>query len=91
VLSPRIAVHSGAAEQRDGDYFGPTLNRAVQLRAVASFANTPDLIDSMMHKYSTHVYPIHSLVPRRRSSRSQIGLVLAFPHAHRWSTEREPA
>ncbi len=27
----RIAMHSGAAEERDGDYFGPTLNRAARL------------------------------------------------------------
>jgi predicted ATPase/class 3 adenylate cyclase len=31
----RVAVHTGAADQRDGDYFGPTLNRAARLVAVA--------------------------------------------------------
>jgi class 3 adenylate cyclase len=30
----RVAVHTGAADQRDGDYFGPTLNRAARLVAV---------------------------------------------------------
>jgi predicted ATPase/class 3 adenylate cyclase len=27
----RMALHSGEAEERDGDYFGPTLNRAARL------------------------------------------------------------
>ena len=31
----RMALHTGAAEERDGDYFGPTLNRAARLMAVA--------------------------------------------------------
>ena len=28
-----MALHSGAAEQRDGDYYGPALNRAARLMA----------------------------------------------------------
>lgn len=31
----RMAVHTGPAEARDGDFFGPTLNRAARLRAIA--------------------------------------------------------
>ena len=27
-LRVRMGIHTGAAQQRDGDYFGPTLNRA---------------------------------------------------------------
>jgi predicted ATPase/class 3 adenylate cyclase len=34
-LSVRIAVHSGEAEFRDGDYFGAAVNRCARLRAVA--------------------------------------------------------
>lgn len=34
-LPVRMAVHTGPAEARDGDYFGPTLNRAARLRAIA--------------------------------------------------------
>src|SRR5688572_19240340 len=30
-LRVRKALHTGAAEERDGDYFGPTLNRAARL------------------------------------------------------------
>jgi predicted ATPase/class 3 adenylate cyclase len=30
-LKVRMALHTGAAEERDGDYFGPTLNRAARL------------------------------------------------------------
>jgi predicted ATPase/class 3 adenylate cyclase/Tfp pilus assembly protein PilF len=31
----RIAVHTGAAEARDGDYFGPTVNRCARLKGAA--------------------------------------------------------
>jgi class 3 adenylate cyclase len=33
-LSVRMALHSGAAESRDGDYFGPALNRVARLLAI---------------------------------------------------------
>ena len=33
-LRVRMAVHSGTAEARDGDFFGPTLNRAARLLAI---------------------------------------------------------
>jgi DNA-binding SARP family transcriptional activator len=35
-VTVRVAVHTGEAHERDGDYFGPTLNRAARLRALAS-------------------------------------------------------
>jgi len=31
----RMGIHTGEAEERDGDYFGPTLNRAARLMSVA--------------------------------------------------------
>ena len=33
-LLVRMAIHCGSAERRDGDYFGPTLNRAARLLAI---------------------------------------------------------
>ena len=33
-LRVRMAVHSGSAETRDGDFFGPALNRAARLLAI---------------------------------------------------------
>ena len=30
----RMALHTGAAEERDGDYYGPALNRAARLMSV---------------------------------------------------------
>jgi predicted ATPase/class 3 adenylate cyclase len=33
-LRARMAVHTGSAEERDGDYYGPTLNRAARLMAI---------------------------------------------------------
>src|SRR5207244_5617731 len=32
----RMAVHTGQIELRDGDYYGPTVNRCARLRALAS-------------------------------------------------------
>ena len=37
-LAVRFAVHTGESVERDGDYFGPEVNRAARLRAVASGA-----------------------------------------------------
>ena len=34
-LRIRAAVHTGAADERDGDYFGPTVNRVARLLAIA--------------------------------------------------------
>jgi predicted ATPase/class 3 adenylate cyclase len=34
-LRVRMAVHTGEAHEREGDYFGPTLNRAARLMAAA--------------------------------------------------------
>lgn len=34
VIKVRAGLHTGAAEMRDGDYFGPTLNRAARLMSV---------------------------------------------------------
>src|SRR5918997_6694231 len=34
-LRARMALHTGVAEERDGDYFGPALNRAARLLDVA--------------------------------------------------------
>ena len=36
----RIAIHTGEAHERDGDFFGPALNRAARLRALAPGAAT---------------------------------------------------
>jgi class 3 adenylate cyclase len=34
-LSVRVAVHTGEAVERSGDYFGRTVNRAARLRSIA--------------------------------------------------------
>jgi predicted ATPase/class 3 adenylate cyclase len=34
-LRVRMALHSGSAESRDGDYFGPALNRVARILAIA--------------------------------------------------------
>jgi predicted ATPase/class 3 adenylate cyclase len=39
-LRVRMAIHSGAAEERDGDYFGPPLNRVARLLAAGHGGQT---------------------------------------------------
>jgi predicted ATPase/class 3 adenylate cyclase len=34
-ISARMGIHTGVAEARDGDYYGPTLNRAARIMAIA--------------------------------------------------------
>ena len=36
----RVALHTGEAEARDGDYFGPTVNRCARLRSIAHGGQT---------------------------------------------------
>jgi DNA-binding SARP family transcriptional activator len=35
-LRVRMAIHTGEAHERDGDYFGPAVNRAARVRSLAS-------------------------------------------------------
>ena len=35
VIRVRIGLHTGEVEERDGDYFGPSVNRAARLMATA--------------------------------------------------------
>ncbi|MEO8610108.1 MAG: tetratricopeptide repeat protein [Chloroflexota bacterium] len=39
-LKVRMGLHSGSAEEREGDYFGPTLNRVARLMGAASGGQT---------------------------------------------------
>jgi predicted ATPase/DNA-binding SARP family transcriptional activator len=39
-LRVRVALHTGEAHEREGDYFGPALNRAARLRSVARGGTT---------------------------------------------------
>jgi predicted ATPase len=52
-IAARIGIHTGAADERDGDYFGPTVNRAARLMAaghggqILLSAATAQLVDSI--------------------------------------------
>ena len=45
ILRVRMAIHTGEASERDGDYFGPTLNRAARLLSAGHGGQT--LLSSM--------------------------------------------
>lgn len=47
-LQVRIALHSGAADERDGDYFGPSLNRVARLMAAGHGGQT--LLSTTTHE-----------------------------------------
>jgi len=50
----RIALHTGVCEERDSDYFGPTVNRVARLEAIAhggqtvASGTTADLVDEAL-------------------------------------------
>jgi TolB-like protein/class 3 adenylate cyclase/Flp pilus assembly protein TadD len=46
-LQVRMALHTGTADMRDGDYFGPTLNKVARLMAVAHGGQT--LVSDLAH------------------------------------------
>lgn len=71
-LKVRMALHAGAAEQRDGDYFGPPLNRVARLLAVGHggqvllsqivhdlLPNTTSLKDMGLHRLKDLRQPEH--------------------------------
>jgi predicted ATPase/class 3 adenylate cyclase len=53
-LRVRIGLHTGVCEERDGDYFGPTVNRAARLEAIAhggqtvASGTTAELVDGSL-------------------------------------------
>ena len=51
----RMALHTGAAEERDDDYFGPALNRVARLLAVAHGGQT--LLSSAAQEQSAPALP----------------------------------
>jgi TolB-like protein/class 3 adenylate cyclase/Flp pilus assembly protein TadD len=52
----RMALHSGPAELRDGDYFGPTLNRAARLLALGRGGQT--LVSAITYDLCRHYLPV---------------------------------
>jgi predicted ATPase/class 3 adenylate cyclase len=46
-LRVRAALHTGAADERDGDYFGPTVNRVARLLSIGHGGQT--LLSGVMH------------------------------------------
>ncbi len=67
-LRVRIAVHTGEAELRDGDYFGPAVNRTARLRGIAHGGQmvlsqaTADLVrDGLPDRAALHDLGIHRL------------------------------
>ncbi|HEV3239165.1 MAG TPA: adenylate/guanylate cyclase domain-containing protein [Casimicrobiaceae bacterium] len=51
----RMALHSGPAELRDGDYFGPTLNRVARLVALGRGGQT--LVSAITYDLCRHYLP----------------------------------
>ena len=51
----RMALHTGAAELRDGDYYGPTVNRAARLAALGHGGQT--LLSEITHELCRDLAP----------------------------------
>ena len=56
----RMALHSGPAEMRDGDYFGPTLNRVARLLALGRGGQT--LVSAITYDLCRHYLPTNVLL-----------------------------
>ncbi|MFN2465701.1 MAG: hypothetical protein ABR598_05480 [Candidatus Dormibacteria bacterium] len=54
-IAARIAVHSGEAERRGGDFFGTTVNRCARLRALAQGGQV--LVSQVTEELSRHNLP----------------------------------
>ncbi|MFN4218073.1 MAG: ATP-binding protein [Candidatus Bipolaricaulia bacterium] len=72
-LRVRMALHTGAAEAHDGDYFGPTLNRCARLLSAAHggqillSAATEELVrDALPHGVSLRSLGLHRLKDLQR-------------------------
>jgi predicted ATPase/class 3 adenylate cyclase len=75
-LRTRAALHSGETKQRDGDYFGSTVNRCARLRAIAHGGQivlsqaTADLVaDELPPKVSLRDLGVHGLRDLSRPER----------------------
>src|SRR4051812_16174432 len=82
-LPTRVALHSGEAELRDGDYYGQTLNRAARLRALAQGGHVV-LSQGAAELAMDHLPPEASVVdlgnhPLRGLSRPEHVFALAHP------------
>ncbi|MCW3053742.1 MAG: adenylate/guanylate cyclase protein [Chthonomonadales bacterium] len=56
-LRVRMGLHTGEAERRDGDYFGPTLNRVARLQAIGHGQQT--LLSQTTYQRVQHDLPPH--------------------------------
>jgi predicted ATPase/class 3 adenylate cyclase len=70
----RMALHTGLAEERDGDYFGPTLNRAARLLAAGhggqvllSLASVELVREHLPHDLTLRDLGVHRLKDLARS------------------------
>jgi predicted ATPase/class 3 adenylate cyclase len=54
-ISVRVAVHVGSVEGRDGDYFGPTVNRCARLRGVCHGGQI--IVSNAVHACCREAFP----------------------------------
>jgi predicted ATPase/class 3 adenylate cyclase len=89
-LKVRMALHTGTCHERDGDYFGPTINRVARLLAIGhggqvlvSSATAPVLARTDEYRDALHDLGEHALKdivqPERVWELSVPGVPAAFP------------
>lgn len=89
-LKVRMALHTGECYERDGDYFGPTINRVARLLAIghggqillssatASLLATTDAYRDALHDLGEHALK-DLVLPERVSQLATPGVSATFP------------
>ena len=81
-LRVRMALHVGAAEERDGDYFGPALNRAARLLSAGHGGQT--LLSLAAQELTRDLLPesasLHDLGPHRLKDLTRPETVFQLVH-----------
>jgi predicted ATPase/class 3 adenylate cyclase len=87
VVRVRMALHTGVAEQRAGDYFGPTLNRVARLlsaghggQVLVSLATSEMIRDALPPEVRLHDLGEHRLKDLNRPERVFQAVAPGLPH-----------
>ena len=88
----RAAVHTGEAQERDGDYFGQTVNRGARLRGLATGGQIllSQATAELIRDHLPHVTPLDDLGMRELKGLGRAEHVFELGRSERRAPEPEP-